>query len=100
MKIRLLLKTFDNSLLKQAIEELLATIVETDCQVSGTVSLPMEIKRFCVLRSPHVDKKSREHFEIRIYRQFFDLEVTSPENLNLLLKSNLPAGVNCSLSVV
>jgi small subunit ribosomal protein S10 len=54
-------------------------------------------KRFCVLRSPHVDKDSREHFELRLYKRFIDLNTTSPAILDLLLKTELPAGVSCSL---
>jgi small subunit ribosomal protein S10 len=58
-----------------------------------------KIKRFCVLRSPHVDKDSREHFELRLYKRFIDLNTTS-SNLDLLLKTELPAGVSCSLKIL
>jgi len=64
------------------------------------VSLPTKIKRFCVLRSPHVDKDSREHFELRLFKRFIDLSTTSPSILDLLLKTELPAGVSCSLKVL
>jgi small subunit ribosomal protein S10 len=74
--------------------------MKTECSLSGVVSLPTKIKRFCVLRSPHVDKDSREHFEIRIYKRFIDINTDSPSILDLLLKTELPSGVSCSLKVL
>ena len=64
------------------------------------VWLPTKIKKFCVLRSPHIDKDSREHFEIRIYKRFIDITTTSPAILDLLLKTELPSGVSCSLKIL
>ena len=100
MKFRILLKSFDNELINLACDELRATLLQTDCTVNGVVSLPTKIKRFCVLRSPHIDKDSREHFEIRLYKRFIDLTTVSPSILDLLLKSELPAGVSCSLKII
>ncbi len=100
MKLRFFLKSFDENLIKEALEELIPVLANTNCQLSGLVALPIEVKRFCVIRSPHIDKDSREHFEIRIYKQFFDLSVENPESLNLLLKTNLPAGISCFLKVI
>jgi small subunit ribosomal protein S10 len=68
--------------------------------VNGTIALPTRIKRFCVLRSPHVDKKSREQFEVRLYKRFIDISTNSPSILDMLLKTELPAGVSCSLKVI
>ena len=64
------------------------------------MSLPTKIKRFCVLRSPHVDKDSREHFELRIYKKFVDITTESATILDSLLKTELPAGVSCSLKII
>jgi small subunit ribosomal protein S10 len=75
-------------------------LLKTDCTVNGVVALPTKIKRFCVLRSPHVDKDSREHFEVRLYKQFIDLNTNSPSILDLLLKAELPAGVSCALKIL
>jgi small subunit ribosomal protein S10 len=55
---------------------------------------------FCVLRSPHVDKDSREHFEVRLHKRFIDINTNSPSILDLLLKAELPAGVSCSLKIL
>jgi small subunit ribosomal protein S10 len=100
MKFRILLRSFDNELINVASEQLRSVLVLTDCQVAGAVSLPTRIKRFCVLRSPHVDKDSREHFEVRISKRFIDITTDSPAILDLLLKTELPSGVACSLKVL
>jgi small subunit ribosomal protein S10 len=100
MKLRFFLKSFDQALIKQALDEITPILANINCEVRGCVALPMKIKRFCVIRSPHIDKDSREHFEIRIYKQFFDFSVDNPENLNLLFKANLPAGLSCFLKIL
>ena len=100
MKFRILLRSFEKDLINTACQELKETLVKTDCNVAGVISLPTRIKRFCVLRSPHVDKKSREHFELRMYKRFIDLTTESFESLNLLLKTELPSGVSCSLKII
>jgi small subunit ribosomal protein S10 len=100
MKFRILLRSFDNELINTACDELRGTLLKTECTLNGVVSLPTKIKRFCVLRSPHIDKDSREHFEIRLYKRFIDLTTVSPALLDLLLKTELPAGVSCSLKIL
>ena len=100
MKFRILLRSFDNQLINLASQQLRSVLLPTDCKVNGVVGLPTKIKRFCVLRSPHVDKDSREHFEVRLYKRFLDLTITSPNVLDLLLKTELPAGVSCSLKIL
>ena len=100
MKFRILLKSFDNDLINLASQQLRTTLLKTECNLNGVVSLPTKIKRFCVFRSPHIDKDSREHFELRLYKRFIDISTTSPSILDLLLKTELPAGVSCSLKVL
>jgi small subunit ribosomal protein S10 len=100
MKFRILLKSFNNEVINVASEQLRNTLLKTDCQLNGVVALPTKIKKFCVLRSPHIDKDSREHFEIRIYKRFIDITTTSPAILDLLLKTELPSGVSCSLKIL
>ena len=100
MKFRILLRSFDNELIDIACEELRSTLLQTDCSLKGVVSLPTKIKKFCVLRSPHIDKDSREHFEIRLYKRFIDLETSNPMILDLLLKTELPSGISCSLKIL
>ena len=100
MKFRIFLRSFDNDLIELASQQLRSTLVKTECTLNGVVSLPTKIKRFCVLRSPHIDKDSREHFEIRLYKRFIDVTLLSPSILDLLLKTELPAGVSCSLKII
>ena len=100
MKFRIFLRSFDNSLINLAVQELNGMLSKTDAVVSGSVSLPLKIKRFCVLRSPHIDKDSREHFELRLYKKFIDIKANSLNILDSLLKSELPAGVSCSLKIL
>jgi small subunit ribosomal protein S10 len=100
MKFRIFLRSFDNDLINLASKELTLTLSKTDCLVKGIVALPIKIKRFCVLRSPHIDKDSREHFEIRLYKRFIDIDTASATILDFLLKTELPAGVSCSLKVL
>jgi small subunit ribosomal protein S10 len=100
MRFRILLKSFDNDIINLASEQLRTTLLNTECDVKGVVSFPIKIKRFCVLRSPHIDKDSREHFELRLYKRFIDLSTTSPSILDSLFKTDLPAGVACSLKMI
>ena len=100
MKFRILFKSFDNELINLASQQLRSLLMQTDCQVTGIIGLPVKIKRFCVLRSPHIDKDSREHFEVRLYKRFVDLTTQSPSVLDILLKAELPAGVSCSLKIL
>jgi len=100
MKFRIYLKSFNKELIFKACEELRSILLQTDCEITGAIALPIRIKRFCVLRSPHIDKDSREHFELRIYKRFFDLTTTTPSIFDVLLKAELPSGVTCSLKVL
>ncbi len=100
MKFRIFLRSFNNDLINLAAKELRETLLKTDCEISGVVALPLKIKRFCVLSSPHIDKDSREHLELRLYKRFLDITTDSIVNLDLLLKADLPAGVSCSLKVL
>ena len=100
MKFRIFLRSFDNNLLHLASTAIKETLMKSDCELSGTVSLPLKIKRYCVLRSPHIDKDSREHFEIRLYKRFLDIDTNSSSIFNLLLQTELPSGVSCALKVL
>lgn len=100
MKFRIILRSFDNELIDFASQQLRSVLVKTESNVKGTVALPTKIKRFCVLRSPHIDKDSREHFEIRLYKRFLDLDTISPVIIDFLLKTELPAGICCGLKIL
>ena len=94
MKFRILLKSFEKELMNNACNQLKTSLINTDCKVTGIVALPIRIKRFCVLRSPHVDKDSREHFELRIHKRIIEIHYDSSVDIfNLLSESDLPSGV-------
>jgi small subunit ribosomal protein S10 len=100
MKFRIFLRSFDKDLINFTSQELRSLLLRAECNVTGIVSLPIRIKRFCVLRSPHIDKDSREHFELRLYKKFIDINTNSPAILDLLLKTELSSGVSCSLKII
>nr|QCI07542.1 ribosomal protein S10 [Malaconema sp.] len=93
-KIRIKLKTYDHNLLKISCKNIIETINRTNAEIIGPIPLPMKKKIYCVLRSPHVDKDSREHFEIRIHTKLIEIERTSSQTIDALMKLNIPAGVD------
>ena len=96
-KIRIRLKAYDHKLLDQATHEIVDTARRTGARVVGHIPLPTRITKYCVLRSPHVDKKSREQFEIRTHKRLLDiLEPTQP-TLDALMKLDLSAGVDVEI---
>ena len=92
-KIRIRLKAYDYKLLDQAASEIVDTVKRSRAQVAGPIPLPTKINKYCVLRSPHVDKKSREQFEIRTHKRILDILEPTQETLDALMKLDLPAGV-------
>lgn len=96
-KIRIKLKSFDHRLLDQSIAEIVAKAKRTGAKVSGPIPLPTKIQRFCVLRSPHVDKRSREHFEMRIHKRLIDISNYNNETIEELQKLDLPAGIDVEI---
>jgi len=98
-KIRIRLKAFDHKLLDQSVEEILDTAIRTGAQVVGPIPLPTVINKYCVLRSPHVDKKSREQFEMRTHKRLLDILEPTQETIDALMKLNLSAGVDVELKL-
>jgi len=96
-KIRIRLRAYDHKILDQSAERIAETAKRTGAFISGPVPLPTEINRFCVLRSPHVDKKSREHFEIRTHKRLIDIFQASAKTMDALMHLDLPAGVDIQL---
>ncbi len=91
--IRIRLKAFDHRILDQSIVEIVTTAKRTGARVRGPIPLPTHIERFTVLRSPHVDKKSREQFEIRTHKRLLDIIDPTPQTVDALMKLDLAAGV-------
>jgi len=98
-KIRIRLKAYDHKLLDQSVGEILDTAIRTGARVVGPIPLPTEINKYCVLRSPHVDKKSREQFEIRTHKRLLDILEPTQETIDALMKLNLSAGVDVELKL-
>ena len=98
-RIRLRLKGFDHRILDQSVEEIVETVQRTGAKVVGPIPLPTEISRYTVLRSPHVDKKSREQFEMRIHKRLIDILEPTPETVDALMKLNLAAGVDVEIKL-
>nr|YP_009397301.1 ribosomal protein S10 [Thuretia quercifolia]ARW66487.1 ribosomal protein S10 [Thuretia quercifolia] len=98
-KIRIKLKTYDYNLLKISCNSIIETIKRTNTNITGPIPLPTKRKIYCVLRSPHVDKDSREHFEIRIHKKLIDINEPSSQTVDALMKLNIPAGVEIEVKL-
>ena len=98
-KIRIRLKAYDYRVLDQSVIEIVETAKRTGAKILGPVPLPTKINKFTVLRSPHVDKKSREQFEIRTHKRLIDILEPSPDTVDALMKLNLAAGVHVEIKL-
>jgi len=96
-KIRIRLRSFDHRLLDQSVKDIVIKAKRTGASVSGPIPLPTNIHRFCVLRSPHVDKRSREHFEMRVHKRLLDISEYNNETIEELQKLDLPAGIDVEI---
>jgi len=96
-KIRIRLKAYDHKLLDQSAVEIVETARRTGARVAGPIPLPTKINRYTVLRSPHVDKKSREQFEIRTHKRLLDILDPTQQTLDALMKLDLSAGVDVEI---
>ena len=98
-KIRIRLKAYDHKLLDKSAVEIVETAKETGAKVAGPIPLPTVINKYCVLRSPHVDKKSREQFEIRIHKRLLDILEPTQQTVDALMKLDLAAGVDVEIKL-
>ena len=95
--IRIRLKAFDHRVLDQSTSEIVDTAKRTGAKVAGPLPLPTKINKYCVLRSPHTDKKSREQFEIRTHKRLLDILEPTQQTLDALMKLDLSAGVDVEI---
>ena len=98
-KIRIRLKAYDHKLLDQSAMEIVETARETGAKVAGPIPLPTKITKYCVLRSPHVDKKSREQFEVRTHKRLLDIVEPTQQTVDALMKLDLSAGVDVEIKL-
>ncbi len=97
--IRIKLKSYDHNLIDKSAEKIIRTVKQTGAIVSGPVPIPTEKTIYTVLRSPHVDKKSREQFENRSHKRLIDILNSTPKTVDSLMKLELPAGVDVEIKV-
>ena len=96
-KIRIRLKAYDHNLIDQSAEKIVETAKRTGAKVSGPIPLPTRINKVTVLRSPHVNKKSREQFEMRTHKRLIDILNPTTDVMDSLMKLELPAGVDVEI---
>lgn len=99
-KIKIRLKGFDHKTLDRATREIVNTVKRTGAQVSGPVPIPRSLQKYTVNRSPHIDKKSREQFEIRTYKRLLIIICPTPQTIDALMKVDLAAGVGVEIKLV
>lgn len=98
-KIRIRLRAFDHKLLDLSTKEIVETARRTGARVAGPIPLPTRINKYTVLRSPHVDKKSREQFEIRTHKRLLDILEPTQQTIDQLMKLDLSAGVDVEIKL-
>jgi small subunit ribosomal protein S10 len=98
-RIRIRLKAYDHEVLDQSTKKIVETVVRTQAKVKGPVPLPTEKHRFTVIRSPHKDKDSQEHFEMRIHKRLLDIVEHSPKTVDALQRLEVPAGVDIAIKI-
>ncbi len=99
-RIRISLKSFDYRLLDQSVKDIVDTAKQTGADIAGPIPLPTRISRYTVLRSPHIDKKSREQFELRTHKRLIDIVDPSQKTLDALTELDLPAGVDIEIKLL
>lgn len=99
-RIRIKMRGFDHKTLDQSASKIVDTVKSTGADVSGPIPLPTRIRRFCVLRSPFIDKDSREHFEIRTHNRLVDIQNPTKKTIDSLMTLDLPTGVDIEIKTV
>ncbi|MBI1362351.1 MAG: 30S ribosomal protein S10 [Proteobacteria bacterium] len=97
--IRIRLKAYDHRVLDKSTAEIVDTAKRTGAQVRGPIPLPTKFEKFTVLRSPHVDKKSREQFEMRTYKRMLEIVEPTPQTIDALMKLDLASGVDVQIKL-
>jgi small subunit ribosomal protein S10 len=98
-KIRIRLKAYDYEIIDASARKIVDTVTRTGARVAGPVPLPTERAVYCVIRSPHVDKDSREHFEMRTHKRLIDILDPTPKTVDSLMRLDLPAGVDIEIKL-
>ena len=96
-RIRIKLESFDHKLLNESCDQILEKVNQTDSKVVGPIPLPTQKRIYCILRSPHVNKDAREHFEIRVHKRMIDIYPSSVNTAHSIVNINLPSGVTTTI---
>ena len=97
--IRIRLKAFDHEIIDTSTKKIVETVLRTQAKVRGPIPLPTDKHRFTVIRSPHKDKDSREHFEMRVHKRLIDIVDPTPKTIDSLQRIELPAGVDIEIKI-
>ena len=98
-RIRIRLKAYDHAALDRSVDEIVQTVKRSGARIAGPMPLPTSRSIYTVLRSPHVDKKSREQFETRVHKRLIDIYDSTPQTVDALMKLDLPAGIGIDIKV-
>src|SRR3954451_10071462 len=97
--IRIRLKAFDHEIIDQSTKKIVETVTRTSATVRGPIPLPTDKHRYTVIRGPHIDKDSREHFEMRVHKRLIDIVDPNPKTIDSLQRIELPAGVDIEIKI-
>ena len=97
--IRIRLKAFDHEIIDQSTRKIVETVTRTNASIRGPIPLPTDKHRFTVIRGPHIDKDSREHFEMRIHKRLIDIIEVNQKTMDSLQRIDLPAGVDIEIKL-
>ena len=98
-RIRIRLKSFDHRMIDRSAQDIVNTAKQTGARIAGPIPLPTKVQKYTVLRSPHIDKTSREQFESRTHKRLIDILDATPHTVDSLMKLDLPAGVEVDIKV-
>jgi small subunit ribosomal protein S10 len=97
IRVRIRLRAYDHRLIDQSAEKIVETAKRTGARMSGPIPLPTNIRRFCVIRGPHIDKESMEHFELRTHNRLIDILDPTNKTIDALMRLDLPSGVDIEI---
>ncbi len=98
-KIRIRLKAYDHAMLDRSVDDIIRTVKRSGARVLGPIPLPTKRTVYTVLRSPNIDKKSREQFEMRVHKRLIEIYDSTPQTVDALMKLDLPTGVDVEIKV-
>jgi small subunit ribosomal protein S10 len=99
MKVRIRLRAYDHRILDQSAEKIIETARRSGARISGPIPLPTHIRKWCVIRGPHIDKESMEHFEQRTHNRMIDIHEPSNKTIDALMRLDLPSGVDIQIKL-